>query len=156
MDTAPAVVVKPEVKDSETQTDLTLLRMKVYSNNSHSPKSQALDHYPGQLPEDFIMQANNEGAANFKMMMRPMFSGSRVSLVNRPQTSMGLGGRDDCDTLNAHNSHSMEGGNRSSPSHKSTSRLGGGFAVVKSNQMSNISRNDPPDLVTFTRPIHTS
>jgi len=30
------------------------------------------------------MQANNEGAANFKMMMRPMFSGSRVSLVNRP------------------------------------------------------------------------
>jgi len=47
MDTAPAVVVKPEVKDSETQTDLTLLRMKVYSNNSHSPKSQAIDHYPG-------------------------------------------------------------------------------------------------------------
>lgn len=67
------------------------------------------------------------------MMMRPMFTGSRVSLINRPKTSMGLEGHDECETLNDHNSHSVEGGNRSSPSQKSTSRLGGAFAVVKSN-----------------------
>ncbi len=90
------------------------------------------------------------------MMMRPMFTGSRVSLINRPKTSMGLGGNDDCDTLNDHNSHSLEAGNRSSPSNKSTSRLGGGFAVVKSNQMSNISRSEQAELVPNHRPIHTS
>jgi hypothetical protein len=87
------------------------------------------------------------------MMMKPMFSGSHVSLLNRPKTSMGLGTNEECDTLNDINS---QGGNRSSPSHKSTGRLGAGFVVIKSNQMSNISKSDNTELATFSRPIHTS
>jgi hypothetical protein len=66
---------------------------------------------------------------------------------------MGLGLNEDCDTLNDINSHC---GNRSSPSHKSTGRLGGGFVVVKSNQMSNMSKSDNVELANFNRPIHTS
>ena len=57
----------------------------MYSNNSHSPKNQASNYNPtGQ--EDFMLQnfEGQGGGSNFKMMMKPMFSGSRISLLNRP------------------------------------------------------------------------
>ncbi len=79
-----APVLKPVVQDNQTQTELTLLRMQVYSNNSHSPKNQINNYQPtGQ--EDFMLQnLEGGGGPNFKMMMKPMFAGSRVSLLNRP------------------------------------------------------------------------